>query len=73
MKQESKQQSKEREELVAKSTQENATREFATTDDLFRHDAAQTQVPPVIAERLSKSIENLPRPSRSWWQRIFNR
>ena len=73
MKHESKQKSEEREQLVAQSTQENVAREFATTDELLRHDAAQTEVPPVIAERLSKSIEGLPRPSRSWWQRIFDR
>ena len=73
MKHESKQRSEEREQLVAKSNQETAVREFATTDELLRHDAAQTEVPPVIAERLSKSIEGLPRPSRSWWQRIFDR
>jgi hypothetical protein len=71
MKHESKQQ--QREQFVARSNQENAALEFATTDDLLRHDAARTEVPPVIAERLSKSIENLPRPSRSWWQRFFNR
>jgi hypothetical protein len=71
MKHESKQQSEE--QLITKSTQETAAREFATTDELLRHDAAQTEVPPVIAERLSKSIEGLPRPSKSWWQRIFNR
>jgi len=71
MKHESKQQ--QREQFVANSTQENAAREFATTDELLQHDSAQTEVPPVIAERLSKSIEGLPRPARSWWQRFFNR
>jgi len=71
MKHESKHQ--QREQFVAKSNQANAAREFATTDELLRHDAAQTDAPPVIAERLSKSIQGLPRPSRSWWQRIFNR
>jgi hypothetical protein len=73
MKHESKQKAEEHEQLVAKSAQENVAREFATTDELLRHDAAQTEVPPVIAERLSKSIEGLPGPSRSWWQRIFDR
>jgi len=72
MKQESKHQSKEQEQLAAESSQRTDFREFATAEELLRHDAAQTQVPPVIAERLSKSIEGLPRPSRSWWQRIFN-
>jgi hypothetical protein len=73
MKHESKQQSGEQEQLAAQSTQQPVTREFATTEELLRHDAAQAEVPPVIAERLSKSIEGLPRPSRSWWQRMFNR
>lgn len=71
MKHESKQQ--QREQFVAKSTEKNVVREFATTNELLQHDAAQIEVPPVVAERLSKSIEGLPRPSRSWWQRIFDR
>ncbi|HEX5220895.1 MAG TPA: hypothetical protein VFZ59_15100 [Verrucomicrobiae bacterium] len=73
MKHESKQKAEEHQQLAAKSTRENVAREFATTDELLRHDAAQTEVPPVIAERLSKSIEGLPGPARSWWQRIFDR
>lgn len=67
------QKSQEQEQIAESHSQQTSIREFATSDELIRHDAAQTEVPPVIAERLSKSIENLPRPSRSWWQRIFNR
>jgi hypothetical protein len=73
MKHESKHQSREQEQVANQSSQQSAAREFATTEELFRHDAAQTDVPPIIAERLSKSIQNLPRPSRSWWRRMFNR
>jgi hypothetical protein len=73
MKHESKHQSREQEQLAAKSSQQFTATEFATTEELLRHDAAHTDVPPLIAERLSKSIQNLPRPSRSWWRRIFNR
>jgi hypothetical protein len=73
MRHESKHQSQEREQVTAKSTEETTIREFATTEELLRHDMAQTEVPPVIADRLSKSIQGMPRPSRSWWQRIFNR
>ena len=73
MKHESKQQSGEQEQLAAQSMQQPVAREFATTEELLRHDAAQSEVTSVIAERLSKSIEGLPRPSRSWWQRMFNR
>jgi hypothetical protein len=73
MKQESKHLSQEQQQLATKSSQELTPTEFATAEELLRHDTAQTDVPPVIAERLSKSIEGLPRPSRSWWQRILNR
>ena len=73
MKHESKHQSAAQEQLADQSAQKLVAREFATSEELFRHDAAQTEVPPVVAERLSKSIEGLPRPSRTWWQRIFNR
>ena len=73
MKHESKHRSGEQELLASDSSQKLVAREFATTEDLLRHDAAQAQVPPAVAERLSKSIEGLPQPSRSWWQRVFNR
>jgi hypothetical protein len=72
MKHESKHQSREQEQLAAKTSQQLTAVEFATTEELFRHDAAKIDVPPVIAERLSKSVQNLPRPSRSWWRRMFN-
>lgn len=69
MKHESKQQ--QREQLVAKSTQETTAREFATTEELLRHDAAQTLVPPAVADRLAQSLRNEPKPERSWWRRMF--
>ena len=50
MKQESKQRSQEQHQLS--HSQRSSTREFASAEELLRHDAAQTQVPPVIAERL---------------------
>jgi hypothetical protein len=73
MKQESKHQSREPELLAAKSSQQFTATEYATAEELLRRDAAQTDVPPVIAERLSKSLQNLPRPSRTWWRRMFDR
>ena len=56
--------------------QESATQrsalEFATGEEAIRHDAAQTALPPAIAERLRKSIEQEPpRPSVPWWKRMF--
>jgi hypothetical protein len=45
--------------------------EFETAEKLLRFDAAHTKVPVGLAERLRKSSEGLPPPSRPWWQRIF--
>ena len=47
--------------------------EFATAEDLLRFDTAQVTVPPGIADRLQKSSADLPRPGRSWWQRLFGK
>lgn len=51
--------------------QETATLEFAAAEEMLRHDATQTPVPPGVAERLQKSVANEPKPERSWWQRLF--
>jgi hypothetical protein len=49
-------------------------REFATAEELLRFDAAQTVVPPPIAERLKQSAAQLaPPPRRAWWQKLFGR
>ncbi len=45
--------------------------EFATPEELLRHDALHTVVPPTIAHRLKDSIGPTPPPSRSWWRRLF--
>ena len=71
MKRQTKQTSREAEQVAATQGQESATREFATPEELLRHDARQTLVPPGIAERLGKTIQNEPKPERSWWQRFF--
>lgn len=55
-------------ELHAQTAQE-----FATAEDLLRFDTAQVTVPPGIAERLQKSSADLPRPGRSWWQKLFGK
>jgi len=75
MKHESKQRSQEQEQLAAAATQQTNTnsREFATTDELLRHDAAQVEVPPAVAERLAQSLRHAPPPERPWWKRVFGR
>ena len=58
-------------QLSEARTEQSAAREFASTDEMLRHDAAQTVVPPAVAERLSQSIGSLPKPATSWWQRLL--
>ena len=43
--------------------------EFATVEEMLRHDALHTPVPPNIGHRLQESIG--PAPPRSWWRRLF--
>jgi hypothetical protein len=44
--------------------------EFASVEEMLRHDAAQTPVPPGIEHRLQESLERTPH-SKSWWRRWF--
>src|SRR5206468_4223424 len=51
--------------------QQSSPQEFATVEEMLRHDAVHTPVPPAIAHRLQESIGQLPAPPRSWWRRLF--
>ena len=53
------------------SAQQQTAVEFASAEEMLRHDAGQTPVPPAVAERLRKSVEREPRPARSWWRRVL--
>jgi hypothetical protein len=55
------------------STQGETVREFATPEELLRHDRAQTEVPPAVAERLVETIAAEPKPAsaKPWWKRIL--
>ena len=53
------------------SAQQQTAVEFVSAEEMLRHDAAQTTVPPAVAERLQKSIDREPKLARSWWQRLF--
>lgn len=70
MKQGKKLTQREQEQLSENQSQQTEAREFATAEELLRHDAAQTQVPPAVAQRLDKSIQREPKPPKSWWKRI---
>jgi hypothetical protein len=45
--------------------------EFATVEELLRHDTVHTPVPPAIAQRLEASVSQLPAPRRPWWRRLL--
>ena len=54
-------------------SQAQNTREFASVEEMIRCDAAQTQAPPQVGERLRQSLAREPQPTRSWWRRWFDR
>ena len=51
--------------------QQEKGREFATAEEMLRHDAQRTPVPPGIAQRLQVSLADVPAPGQSWWRRLF--
>jgi len=61
------------ESVVEQQSQPQAAREFESSDELLRFDAAQTTVPPEIAERLKATATNAtPPPKAGWFKRLFN-
>ena len=50
-----------------------AAREFASPEELLQFAAAQTEVPPGVAERLQETVRKEPKPERGWWQRWFEK
>lgn len=48
--------------------QAQAGQEFASVEEMLRHDALHTPVPPSIGRRLEKSLKE-QEPPVSWWRR----
>ena len=74
MKRETKLTQHEQEQLAAAQqlTQSSSPQEFASVEEMLRHDALHMPVPPTIAHRLEESISQLPPPAgRAWWHRFF--
>ncbi len=72
MKRQTKLTQQEQEQLAAEQqTQHSAAHEFASPEEMLRHDALHTPIPPAIAHRLQESLAEVPVPSRSWWRRFF--
>jgi len=53
------------------TTGQQAGLAFDSVEELLRYDNLQTTPPPAIAKRLKVSLEQEPKPKRSWWQRLF--
>jgi hypothetical protein len=53
------------------SAQATAALEFASAEEMLRHDAAQSSVPPALAERLQQSVAGEPVPQKPWWRRLL--
>ena len=52
--------------------QMQASLEFATAEDLLRHDRAATPLPEAIETRLRESLAAEP-PPRPWWKRLLGK
>jgi hypothetical protein len=71
MKQQTKLSQEQQQQATEHQTQQPAAKEFATAEELLRYDAANTPVPPVVAQRLKKSTGDLPGPKPAWWKRLL--
>ena len=69
----SKQKAEEQQDLVQQQALQPGAHEFTSVDEMLRHDAVHTPVPPTIAQRLEKSVAQLPVPARSWWRRLLGK
>ncbi len=61
------------ENLSASEQQQAAShgvQQFADSDEILRFDAAQTVVPPEVAQRLQKSLGGTPAKS-AWWRTLL--
>jgi len=66
------QQAQDQTALQQNAESQDASLEFQTAEQAIRHDSSHTELPPAIAERLKKSIEQEPRkPDAPWWKRLF--
>jgi len=66
------QESAEKQQQISQQ-QTQPVQEFATVEELLRHDALHTPVPPRLEARLQEAVENLPGPARPWWRRLFGK
>jgi hypothetical protein len=61
-------------EQQATSEQETSSEnahEFANAEEVLQFDAAQTSVPPSVARKLQKSLNQTGSPKAPWWRNLF--
>lgn len=68
-----KQQEQEQSLTQEQALQQQRALEFGSPEEMLRYDAAQTEVPPRIGQRLERTLGSEPKPGRSWWRRLFRR
>ena len=73
MKRQSKLTPREEQALSEQISQKHAAKGFASVEEMLRHDALHTPVPPNIGFRLQKSIAGLPSAKPGWLRRFFGR
>jgi hypothetical protein len=73
MKRQSKLTPREEHTLSEQSSQQHAGHEFNSVEELLRHDALHTPVPPQIAGKLQQSIDSLPRSKPGLFRRLFGK
>ena len=61
----------EEQETRLQQNQQHSPLEFSNVEQMLRHDALHTPVPPTIAHRLQASIGQTTPQARSWWRRLL--
>jgi len=65
------QQQAEEQQTTAHQQQTKPGVEFDSVEEMLRHDASHTPVPPGIESRLQESLTQTSTTATSWWRRIF--
>jgi len=50
-------------------TEAKSGMEFSSVEEMLRHDAVHTPVPPNVSRRLAESINRETPPEKPWWKR----
>ena len=69
----SQQKSEQEQNLSTNQTQNQSELEFQSVEELLRHDALHTPVPPSSERRIQESIGEDYSPRRPWWKRLLGR